>query len=344
MTNISSKLRDAQGTDVHRAPPPSQVAPHSISKVFRNALSSTMGAAVVATVVTPLDVVKIRLQAHVCPVAGSNPCPDPKHVDGSFDAARKIIRAEGVRGLWRGLNVTLLLAIPTTGIYFTLYEALRDQLKASNEKLSESAIALLAGATARVATATAASPLEMARTSLQAGVDGPNATVSSVLRQVQRNEGVFALWRGLGPTLLRDAPFSAIYWSAYEGLKDPSRSILPRHIFQPGNEFAVYLSAGIGAGSLAAICTGPADVIKTRRQSWNPKIQPPTAASPTASQTASSSFGIAREIVNAEGVRGLFRGTGPRVAKVAPACAIMMSTFETFRSMLGGTKSNSSTS
>lgn len=304
-----------------------------ISPVLRNALSSTMGAAVVATTVTPLDVVKIRLQAHVCPIGGSSPCEDPLHVEGSLDAARKIIRSDGIRGLWRGLNVTLLLAIPTTGLYFTLYESFRERLALLNPECPTPTIALLSGAAARIATSTASSPLELARTSLQAGVGGPHATVTSVLRHVRQTQGVLAWWRGLAPTLMRDAPFSALYWSIYETLKDPTRSPFPRRMFQNGKEFGVYLAAGIGAGGFAAFCTVPPDVLKTRRQAMNVPSGSARVAIPPI-----TSFQIARVIVSTEGIRGLFRGAGPRVAKVAPACAIMMTSFEFFKSLLGGRK------
>lgn len=298
------------------------------STIFRTALSSTLGASIVATVVTPFDVVKIRLQAHVCPVGGTSPCGDPHHVTGSFDAAKKIVRAEGVRGLWRGLNATLLLAIPTTGMYFTLYEVFRERLSDIHPQASKTASAVMAGASARIAAASVASPLELARTSLQAGVGGSQATVWSVLKHVRKNDGLLAWWRGLGPTLLRDAPFSAIYWSAYELLKDPKRSILPRRLFNGGSELGVYLGSGIGAGGLAALCTVPPDVVKTRRQSA-------FVRGPDGRSVAPSSMMIVRQIVDDEGLRGLLRGAGPRVAKVAPACAIMMGSYEVFRKLFG---------
>ena len=39
------------------------------------------------------------------------------------------------------------------------------------------------------------------------------------VRAAIKTEGIFSLWRGLGATLMRDVPFSAIYWTGYEALK-----------------------------------------------------------------------------------------------------------------------------
>ena len=287
----------------------------------RNAAASTLGASLVALLVTPLDVVKVRMQAHVCPVGGTIPCLDPGHVHGAGDAARKIIRADGFRGLWRGLNVTLALAVPTTGLYFTLYESFRNRVQRAFPRLSTEQAAVAAGGTARIVSATVSGPLELARVNLQAGVGGPGATVWSVLCGLYRRDGFFALWRGLPPTVIRDAPFSAIYWSVYEYLKQGDGS----PIGKAGNEYVRFLLSGIGAGSLAALATVPADVVKTRRQAH--LVNSP--GTPT-------SFGaVAREILREEGVSGLYRGAGPRVAKVAPACAIMMGSYEIFKSFFG---------
>lgn len=40
-----------------------------------------------------------------------------------------------------------------------------------------------------------------------------------MLGDLVRKNGWTSLWKGLVPTLLRDVPFSAIYWVSYETLK-----------------------------------------------------------------------------------------------------------------------------
>lgn len=52
----------------------------------------------------------------------------PKYFNGTLDAFLKISKVEGVSSLWSGLSPTLVLAVPTTVIYFTTYEQLKVKL------------------------------------------------------------------------------------------------------------------------------------------------------------------------------------------------------------------------
>ncbi len=44
-----------------------------------------------------------------------------------------------------------------------------------------------------------------------------------------------------------------------------------------------------------------------------------------------STLSTARTIVEGQGIKGLFVGLTPRVLKIAPACAIMISSYEFFK-------------
>lgn len=88
----------------------------------------------------------------------------------------KIGRSEGVKSLWSGLSPTLVLALPTTVIYFVAYEQLRVRMKDQYMKFYPNAdrtnipfvIPLLAGSSARTLAVSIVSPLELVRTKMQA--------------------------------------------------------------------------------------------------------------------------------------------------------------------------------
>lgn len=80
---------------------------------------------------------------------------------------------------------------------------------------------LSAGIASRTIVASLVSPLELVRTRLQSTPVSPGTphTMQSVLagiRTMVARDGTRSLWRGLGPTLWRDVPFSGIYWAGYE--------------------------------------------------------------------------------------------------------------------------------
>lgn len=74
--------------------------------------------------------------------------------------------------------------------------------------------------------------------------------------------------------------------------------------------------AGASAGSVAALLTTPLDVIKTRQQLGS------------SAAAGGGMLGTLRAILRKEGAGGLFAGLGPRVVKVAPACAVMIAAYE----------------
>jgi solute carrier family 25 protein 39/40 len=79
---------------------------------------------------------------------------------------------EGVTSLWSGLSPTLVLAVPTTVIYFTTYEQMKDAMRRSlgltrQQANEQPLLALSCGALARIWAVTLVSPLELIRTKMQ---------------------------------------------------------------------------------------------------------------------------------------------------------------------------------
>ncbi|XP_046390589.1 solute carrier family 25 member 40-like [Ischnura elegans] len=332
------------------------------------------GAFITSLMMTPLDVVKIRLQAqekailshksfipcssvvdHLYPCFNSANCSatqvqhdwfrKPNHLNGTVDAFVKIYKMEGVSSLWSGLSPTLVLSIPATVIYYVAYEQLRVNLKdyyndnwnKGKPAVQPTWIPLISGASARIWAASIVSPLELVRTKMQSKKLSYSETFQAVRSHLQHH-GIPGLWKGLGPTLMRDVPFSAIYWLNYEGLKN--------YFSQQSPSFSFSFFAGAVSGAIAGILTLPFDVVKTLQQieigdkgsqpnrrirkshnfSWS-RAQHGKSTAANSARKATTAV-MMKSIYASTGIKGLFAGFVPRVVKVAPACAIMVATFE----------------
>lgn len=233
-----------------------------------------------------------------CPVGTDNP----------FRVMVQLARTEGVGTLWSGLPATIVMALPATVLYFTSFEQFNlfyaDFFTTSNEYIAP----FLAGASARFLTASIISPLELMRTRMQIDALSWRDTIHTVRLSYQA-KGVRSLFLGYGATLLRDVPFSSIYFGIYKYLQP--RLSIENTIW---NNCAAASTAAMIAGTL----TLPFDVIKTRQQVL-------LGTTLTGSYSIKDIYSL---IIKENGYRGLYAGYSPRLMKVTPACAIMMCSYE----------------
>ncbi|KAI8896764.1 solute carrier family 25 member 40-like protein [Globomyces pollinis-pini] len=262
-------------------------------------IPASVGAALTAITMTPFDVIKSRMQFQYAYTKQP----------GTLSGMVSIVKKEGLPSLWRGLTPTLVLSIPATVLYYTGYENLRDVLK--TELVSPTYAALFSGAIARSIAVVFISPMEMIRTRVQVG-KAPLRMILKDVKYMMREQGISSLWRGLTPTLLRDAPFSAFYWVSFETMKEKMFLSYPNRSYQM--DLGISFISGSVSGMLAAFLTHPFDVVKTINQA-----------------SKGESVGVVeifKHIYGARGLSGLYAGLIPRIAKVAPGCGIMISTYE----------------
>ncbi|NXT70074.1 S2540 protein, partial [Chaetops frenatus] len=326
--------------------------------VIQQAIASCCGAIITSLFVTPLDVIKTRLQAqsnpfhkgkqtnlqaltlflytillgkcfvyssglkdHVCVCEKGDSkawYKKPGHFKGTLDAFVKIIWIEGIKSLWSGLPPTLIMTVPTTAIYFTCYDQLSEALKNRTVKHDEH-IPVIAGSLSRFGSATVVSPLELMRTRMQYRRLSYKQLYLSISTKVAV-DGWFSLWGGWTSTILRDVPFSAMYWYNYERFK----KTMCKEFGANEPTFFVSFTSGAASGSIAAVITQPFDVMKTHRQTqlWDSETLKSKLLE------SKSTWAVMRKILARNGITGLFAGITPQLFKVAPACAIMISTYE----------------
>ncbi|KAL7470397.1 hypothetical protein ACHAXS_010621 [Conticribra weissflogii] len=312
---------------------------------------------------------------------------------GTIHTLLSIFRNEGWEGLYAGLRPTLVMSVPNTVLYFTAYDEISSRLRqnhidhlspkilsnerCANETKKHAYIPLVAGSSARLLASLATAPLELMRTR-QAGIvnsrrttGGPSSSgMLQEIRMMLRTNGISSLYVGLGPTLWRDVPFSAIYWLCLERFKtalSESNDLGQwggQYYHDRGSKIPPSLQgthafvSGAGAGAIAAAFTTPFDVVKTRRQMMGGQIEttiPVGTCDYSGCGTLSGSqsfkdyrisavgygrvnlgtFGHMTQIIQHEGMSGLWKGNTTRMVKVAPACAIMISCYELGKRVFG---------
>ncbi|KAJ6666738.1 hypothetical protein lerEdw1_020462 [Lerista edwardsae] len=294
---------------------------------FQQMISSCCGAVLTSVLVSPLDVVKVRLQAqsnpafkdYICVFGNGKSWPKRAgHFTGMWDAFVKITQREGVGAFWNGLPPSLAVSVPTTVIYFTCYEQLHEAL---TSKLGDDNdyVPLITGATARLGSATVVSPIELVRTRMQFSPLTYKQLRAYIIRNVTET-GWLSLWKGWSATILRDVPFSALYWYNYEYFK----KMWCKRAGKCEPTFLISFPSGAAAGSIAAVLTLPFDVVKTHKQTeiWL------SEAVPSSQQRSSSILEVMKRIVAENGFAGLYIGLVPRLVKIVPSCAIMISVYE----------------
>lgn len=247
-----------------------------------------------------------------CPVSERN----------TFRTMVELARTEGVGTLWSGLPATMVMALPSTVMYFTAYEYLKIQYeyllgqylrpRNANDMSNALMASFAAGCSARFCSVTAIAPLELMRTKMQA--DG--LSFREVRRQTAaafKSKGISSLFLGYPATILRDVPFSGIYFAAYR-----LNTILLEGYGATSPVVTNAVSAG-AAAAIAGLLTLPFDVLKTRQQML--------LGSELTSRKLTISATYAT-VVRAEGHVALAAGAMPRLLKVVPACALMMSSYE----------------
>lgn len=164
-------------------------------------------------ILSPVELVKIRLQLQT-----SNKNQHQK-TEGPLQIAKKIIRTEGIRGLYRGLAITTLRDAPAHGVYFWSYEYAREKLHPGCRESGQESLRtmLLAGGLAGVASWVCCYPLDVVKSRLQAetGNDKYKGILDCFCKSA-REEGYSVFWRGLGTAVTRAFVVNGAIFTAYE--------------------------------------------------------------------------------------------------------------------------------
>ncbi|KAJ1653407.1 Pyrimidine nucleotide transporter, mitochondrial [Dispira simplex] len=186
--------------------------------------SAATAGIITATATNPIWLVKTRMQLQ------SSTRNSPPKYNNSLHCIYRVIKEEGIRGLYKGLSASYLGVAEST-IQWVIYEQLklviRDRNARSTIPHSTSRTAskdwleyLGAAGVAKLLAAVITYPHEVLRTRLRqlpAGTgDTPYRGIVDCFTTTLRTEGVGALYGGMAAHLLRTVPNAAIMFFCYE--------------------------------------------------------------------------------------------------------------------------------
>ncbi|XP_069754538.1 solute carrier family 25 member 48 isoform X2 [Narcine bancroftii] len=193
------------------------------------AASVVVGLATV-TIGAPVDLVKIRLQMQTPSVRAAKinlVGADSLHsialnnqplYRGPVHCISRILRNEGIAGLYRGVGAMYLRDIPGYCLYFVPYMLLCDWMMPEGNTTPNLYSVWLAGGVAGSISWGTATPMDVVKSRLQA--DGVSETkykgIRHCIQQCYQKEGLRVFFKGTAVNAIRGFPMSAAMFLGYE--------------------------------------------------------------------------------------------------------------------------------
>ncbi|KAL9700668.1 hypothetical protein quinque_004109 [Culex quinquefasciatus] len=264
-------------------------------------LAGGMTGCITRFVCQPLDVLKIRLQLQVEPVAASSEISKYRSIAQSVSC---IYREEGLLAFWKGHNPAQVLSLVYGFSQFSCYERL-------NGVGSFAALTIM--------------PLDVIRTRVISQDPGKGyKNAFQAFGMIYRLEGVRGLYRGVGPALLQIAPLTGgqfMFLNLFGGVVKRLEG-LPETAPLPSTE--LFLCGGL-AGLSTKLLVYPLDLTKKRLQ-----IQGFSRNRTTFGRhfVCNHMVQCLYDVTRTEGLRGLYKGLSPSLLKAGLTSAFYFSIYD----------------
>ncbi|KAI9224137.1 mitochondrial carrier domain-containing protein [Blastocladiella britannica] len=287
----------------------------------------------VDTVLYPLETLRTKMQAD-----------SVTNQRGIIRMAKRIVRQEGVRRLFRGVLPTVTGSFPAQSLFYASYEYshatydswIRHKFHGASPTAKLTGMQdfychSLAGLTAETCSALFFLPADMISQRLQTQPhfsffhqEHQYKGARDVIRSIYRTDGITGYYRGLIPHLLAYAPSGFMYWGVYEA----SKRVLGSESRSENGTASIIVNATSAslAGGASVLVSNPFDVIRTRVQTYQTTGPPP-------STSLSAIFKMAREAHKTEGWSGFSKGLRPRLMVAIPGAMVALTGYEAIKKM-----------
>ncbi|KAI5964568.1 YMC2 [Candida pseudojiufengensis] len=280
----------------------------SNAQVLKDLFAGTMGGIAQVLVGQPFDCVKVRLQS----------APEGTYT-GALDVIKQLIKNEGFSGFYKGTLTPLIGVGACVSVQFSVNEFMKRYY---DRELHGRPLSLLqyfnCGAVAGFANGFLASPIEHIRIRLQTQT-GSNKLFNGPLdcaKKIYEIDGLRGIYKGLGPTLIRESIGLGIYFATYEALIANDLKRHPGLTREQIKPLTLCLYGGL-SGYTLWIAIYPVDVIKSKLQTDALK-----------GAKYKSTLSVIRDVFQRQGIRGFYKGFLPTILRAAPANGATFAVFE----------------
>ena len=272
----------------------------------------------------PANVVKTRFQMQKRHDQFSTP----------FRALVHTFRTGGIRALYAGWG-TASLMLGVQQIYLVTYESLRSPECSWPPDTAEPIRNGIAAASAVLVSQIFGNPIDVVSQRLMLReqlADPPSASPGTpggsaprpkgafeAALQVYRLRGLRGFYTGFAISCLQFVPSASLWWASYPLFRGAySQAVLstldessPSGPLTGWNARAAEVLAGASSSAVVAVAIAPFDIIRTRAQ-----------------VEGLGGLTVARQLIQTEGVRGLWKGVGARIVTLMPQGAVSVSAYE----------------
>ncbi|KAL1304563.1 hypothetical protein AAFC00_003539 [Neodothiora populina] len=287
-----------------------------VSLYSRFALAGAICCSVTHGGLTPVDVVKTRIQL--------DPVTYNRGLIGGF---RQVIQKEGAGALLTGAGPTFAGYFLQGAFKFGGYEFFKQQaisiLGYENAANNRTAVYLASSACAETLADVFLCPLEATRIRIVSEPTFASGLVSG-FSKIYKTEGLGAFYSGFGPILFKQVPYTMAKFGVYEKVIEAVYKRVDKATTSDGMQTTINLGSGLIAGFAAAIISQPADTMLSKINK--------TKGLPGES-TTSRLIKIAKEL----GLRGSYSGIGARLFMVGTITAGQFAIYGDIKKALGAT-------
>ncbi|KAI7888027.1 mitochondrial carrier domain-containing protein [Mucor mucedo] len=281
-------------------------------------------------VIAPLDVVKIRMQLQTHRTHFGFRTAENSDIQYSNirQALKRIVREEGIRGLYKGNMPAEYLYLSYSAVEFWAYKELEQKVETIdvNNKVPHTVKTFGSGMIAGCIATAATYPFDLLRTrfAVNKGPQMYNTSVTQAMVDIYHKEGPRGFYRGLWPAMIQIMPYMGLLFSSYDVFAKSFKKLRDDNVLSKGYKPTHDMLSGAMSGFFSKMAVYPFDLVRKRLQ----------MEGSYRAESNQSWLSCLMSIMKREGVRSLYKGLAPSLLKVAPANAVTFMVFEETKDLL----------